>query len=278
MNLVGKIFIVLILVMSLVFMSFVIAVYATHRNWRDEEIKKSEALVKSKHDNDELKSEYEKLKKENEFLKNDREHTVAKALQQLKQEQEERKNLEKTQAAFERDQREAVATMKATQEAALQYRKELEDKRNQYADALKDRDNHFKEVVRLTDELHQAINEKELLRKRSDDLGKDLAKYKDAVRYLNVDINTYKEQMPPDVEAVVLATPGGKLVEISLGSDAGLRKGHQLHIVRLSGGQSTYVGRVEVVRTSTDRSVCTIDPKSQTSNVMVGDRVLSHLK
>ena len=35
MNLVGKIFIVLIFVMSLVFMAFSMAVYATHRNWRE---------------------------------------------------------------------------------------------------------------------------------------------------------------------------------------------------------------------------------------------------
>ena len=35
MNLVGKIFIISIAVMSLVFMSFALAVYATHKNWRD---------------------------------------------------------------------------------------------------------------------------------------------------------------------------------------------------------------------------------------------------
>ena len=35
MNLVGKIFVVLILVMSVVFMAFAMAVYATHRNWRE---------------------------------------------------------------------------------------------------------------------------------------------------------------------------------------------------------------------------------------------------
>ena len=36
MNLVGKIFTVLILVMSILFMGFAMMVYATHRNWRDE--------------------------------------------------------------------------------------------------------------------------------------------------------------------------------------------------------------------------------------------------
>ena len=35
MNLVGKIFVVVILVMSVVFMAFAMAVYATHRNWRE---------------------------------------------------------------------------------------------------------------------------------------------------------------------------------------------------------------------------------------------------
>ena len=38
MNLVGKIFIVLIFVMSILFMGFVVAVYATHTNWRDRVI------------------------------------------------------------------------------------------------------------------------------------------------------------------------------------------------------------------------------------------------
>ena len=36
MNLVGKIFVVCIFVMSMVFASFAIMVYATHTNWRDE--------------------------------------------------------------------------------------------------------------------------------------------------------------------------------------------------------------------------------------------------
>ena len=35
MNLVGKIFVVSILVMSVLFMAFAMAVYATHQNWRE---------------------------------------------------------------------------------------------------------------------------------------------------------------------------------------------------------------------------------------------------
>ena len=45
MNLVGKIFVVLIFVMSLVFMAFAMAVYATHRNWREEVTRPRERLA-----------------------------------------------------------------------------------------------------------------------------------------------------------------------------------------------------------------------------------------
>ena len=48
---------------------------------------------------------------------------------------------------------------------------------------------------------------------------------------------------------MITATPGAGLVEISLGSDQGLLKGHQLEVYRIGGGQSTYVGRIEVVQT-----------------------------
>ena len=44
MNLVGKIFIVLIFVMSILFMGFVVAVYATHTNWRDVVMKPETGL------------------------------------------------------------------------------------------------------------------------------------------------------------------------------------------------------------------------------------------
>ena len=57
----------------------------------------------------------------------------------------------------------------------------------------------------------------------------------------------------------------------------GIRKGHQLEIYRIAGGQNTYVGRVEVVQTSPDKSVCKVDPKFQNGNVMVGDRVASKI-
>jgi hypothetical protein len=288
MNLVGKIFVVLILVVSLVVMSFVMAVYATHKNWRDvvmndkptpdKELGLKFLLDKAEHDKADLQTLKTNLEKSLSDL------STAKQQERVKLEQEkdlalkERDSLRKDFAQLEKDSREAVEAMKVTQDNATAYRKQLEQLRTSILEAQKDRDEHFKEVVRKTDELHQAVNEKEVLKKKAEDLAKDLARAKDALRYFSVPWQTdYRTTTPPEVDAVVLATPGAGLVEISLGADAGLRKGHQLYIYRIAGGQSTYVGRLEVVKAAADKSVCKVDPKSQNSNVTVGDRVRSKL-
>ena len=80
------------------------------------------------------------------------------------------------------------------------------------------------------------------------------------------------------MDGIVTSVLEAGLIEISLGSDAGLRKGHQLQVYRINGGQSIYVGRVEVVKTDPSKSVCKIDPKFQNSNIMVNDRVASKIE
>ena len=50
-------------------------------------------------------------------------------------------------------------------------------------------------------------------------------------------------------DGVVLAVRGTDLVEISGGSDMGLRNGHKLEIVPMGGGSNAYVGRIEIIKT-----------------------------
>ena len=56
MNLVGKIFIVLILVMSVLFMGFAVAVYAAHTNWR-ERVKNPDSGLETQLKNQQLEVE-----------------------------------------------------------------------------------------------------------------------------------------------------------------------------------------------------------------------------
>lgn len=71
----------------------------------------------------------------------------------------------------------------------------------------------------------------------------------------------------------VLAFSNSGLVEISLGSDDGLKAGHQLYITR--GNQ--YVGRITIRSTGPDRAVGQIDSKTVRLKVEQGDKVSSRL-
>jgi hypothetical protein len=286
MNLVGKIFIVVIFVMSLVFMSLAMAVYAAHKNWRMVVMRTQEEHVPGTELG--LKYQLEEARTQNDILKNE----AAKAVKDLADERkaklaalsamqtkwqvdkEERANLEKNRADLEKARADDAAALSATQANATKYRKELDTQRTDLADARKDRDEHFKKVVELNDQLNQAVNEKELLRKRMNDLAKDLAKAEACLRHHGIDPNVdYASKSPPTVDGIVKFVGGDGIIEISLGSDQGVRKGHQLEVYR----KGAYVGRIEVLRTEPNKSACKIDPRYQNANVMEGDRVASKL-
>jgi len=292
MNLVGKIFVVLIFVMSLVFMSFAVAVYATHRNWREVVLLPREQVVPGKEiglkfqldeakvKNDGFKNELDKVTRERDAEKNARIDAVAKLENELKVRTKERNDRDRDLAALVQSERNAVALAKTAVDEAARKAKESAGLRTDVLQAQKDRDANFTEVQRLLDELNQAVNDRVQLQNRLTTLAQDLAKAKEALRYYDINENSdYKAKAPPRVDGVILSTPGAGLVEISLGSDDGLRKGHQLEVYRISGGASTYVGRIEVVKTAPNLSVCKLAPNfPQNSNIMKGDRVASKIE
>jgi len=292
MNLVGKIFVVVIFVLSLVFMSLAMAVYATHRNWREvvelpaDKVGAGKALglkyqlEQCKRDNEELKNQKDKLAKEYAAELELKQQALTKLENELDIARKERKSLEAGRAALEKEKSDAVAAMNATQKNATDYRQKLETQLAERVKIEQEADEHFKEIIRKTDELNQALNDKQQLLKRTTELAKDLAAAREALRWVGIDEKTdYKSAAPPKtLEGVVRSVNAAGLIEVSLGSDDGLRKGHTLEVYRTVGGQSTYVGRVEVVSVGPSKSVCKIDPKYQNSNVLENDRVRSQFE
>jgi hypothetical protein len=282
MNLVGKIFVVLIFVMSLVFMSLTIAMYAAHKNWREvamnEETAKGKPLGyyhqlrQEKTHTRELQDQLESIKNEREKAKKEHEQVLTKALSELDLKTRKCNDLEAGYATLQKKTSDAVAAMNATQASATKYREELEKSRTLIIEAQRDRDAIYKDVVKKTDALTQADSDQAQLKKKMEDLAKDYAKAKEALRWYSIDENSdYKSKTPPKVDGIVSEAPGGGVVVISIGSDSGLRKGHQLQVY----GSRGYVGRIEVIKTTPDKSVCKIDPNFQSSNMMKGDRVSS---
>ena len=270
-------------------MTMVLAVYATHTNWREEVLRPREQaavnklpglkfrLEDEKTRNQELKDQLEKLTQEKARELEAKVQALTKLENENSLMKDQINKLQQSVAKYDDSERKAVAALKATQEESAKFREEVEGLRSEAEKAQSDRDAHFREVVRLTDEMHQMINDTTELKNRNTTLSADLAKAREVLRHFDLNENTDISGAPPRVEGLVAAVMGGGMIEITIGADSGVQKGHKLDVFRVGTAGNKYVGRIEVLKTAPDKSVCKIIPSFQQSEVQKGDRVASKI-
>lgn len=279
MTLVGKIFTVLIFVMSIVFMSFSVMVFATHKNWKEYADNATPAAGQKLG----LKQQYEQL----EILKKAADAELEKSKNQLAEEQAARKaalaalqsqltaaegKLAAQQAEYDRllaDNTTSTQTAKDAQARLAALEKENDDRRAELRTVQKDLDDKFATVVALTDQLNQAESEKSLLGERNKEAAFQMAQMKMVMDANGLKIDSLVSHIPPKVDAVILEVSDKDLVEISIGSDDGIKIGHSMEVYR----GNTYLGRVVIRRTSGDRSVGQLLKELQRGQIKRGDRV-----
>jgi hypothetical protein len=248
MNLVGKIFVVLILVMSLVFMGFAVAVYATHKNWRDaiERTESSQVRLQS----------LEGL---------------------LTTARQERDQLQNESALLKQSERQAVQATKTAQDMLDAALARIDKLQTDIFEAYKERDTTFKNAVALTDQVIEKESEVERLKANKLSLLATMAQLKTAAEKLGVNINASVDHIPPRLDGKVLASRSNGLVEISLGSDDGIQRGHEAFISRDHAGQSKFVAKIEIVTTTPEKSVGKVIPSYKKGPIERGDRVVTKL-
>jgi myosin heavy subunit len=289
MNLLGKIFVVLILVMSLLFLGFSVAVYATHKNWKAvvfrtaTDVKPGEALG-LKFQLDESKAKVKDLTDQLTKLQQTVQTEDQARRAQLAKLETTRAELKKEYdqqvlelAGLKEGERRAVEAAQVAQELLNAKLAEIVQLRADIAQAFDDRDARFKEAVALTDKLHEAEGELVRLTANSQSLIRQVALYRTTAEKKGVDINEPSDNIPPKLDGVVLASRGNGLVEFSLGSDDGLRKGHQAYIYRKQKGQSKPVARIEVIEVRPDKSVGKVIPEFRFGPIERDDRVATRL-
>ena len=247
MNLVGKIFTVLILIMSVFFGAITIAVYATHRNWRDvvmndgttpgKELGLKKQLEQKENRNQELRDQKAKLEGDLTAERKNAEQARSKLETELAVLKANHADLVAQDDALVKSERDAVAGMKTAHDTLAVLRSEVDRLRTDITQAQTQRDSSFKEVVRLTEENHAALAEVERLKERNVTVSADLAQAEAVLRHNKLSKDTPITDTPPEVEGLVLAVPQQDLIEISIGSDDGLRAGHKLQVVRMQGGR-----------------------------------------
>jgi hypothetical protein len=117
-----------------------------------------------------------------------------------------------------------------------------------------------------------------VLKKQTEALAKAVQATRDAIKYSKMDSPVQKENFPSgEVNGDVkeLSESGAKII-ISVGNEAGLQKGHKLHLYRLK-PKPTYLGTVEIEAVGSKESTGKLVHKLPGTTVQKGDLVTSHL-
>ena len=280
MNFLGKVFVVLILLMSIMFMALSIAVYATHKNWQEvavgpnglqtqlQQARTEYDQARSQHNRrvEELTAEIEstgqqvrKLEAERVALV-DRNVSIQTELDQLKQER-----------------RDATAAVASTQANNDRLAAEVTDLRQQIRTTEQLRDRLFGETLAATEEMHQTAGQLVSATERSQQLTEQVAGMTTVMRESGLDPATDPNAVVPNVDGFVSQirrTSGGQFVEVTIGADDGLKAGHTVEVYR--GGR--YLGRIEILRTSPDKAVGRVVRGFQQGQIQEGDRVATRLR
>lgn len=277
MTLLGKVFTTLILVMSVMFMSFAIVVYATHVNWK--------ALVKGPEGlESKVQAAQDRIKQLQ--LELDRSKTTLAAEQAAR-----RTVLASLRTKLDVANQELVdkvreydillatkenlsQTVETSSQTLLALQTEVANVRKSIMDAIDDRNVVFDQVVSLTDTKTGLEGARDRLTERNAELLADVTK---AVGHLNKFGIRLGDDLPteaPKRNGFVTKVSDRNLIEISLGDDDGVREGHELYVYR--GG--TFLGRAVIRRTSADFAVAEIIQEFNKSVLIrKGDRVSTKL-
>lgn len=286
MNLVGKIFVVLIFVLSLVLMSLTLTVYVTHTNWRlvadNNDTSQGipmgykQQLEAANAENEELRVQNDELKEQIDTEMENRRKALAGLETTLAAQKEELVKLQEEIDKSRESIRTSIANVKASQDRANQLTEENTNIRDQVAKLVLERDKEVKKNVEMTDKLNEVQREIGDLQKRSESLASELAAAKQVMSYLNIkpDVQYYASMSAPSglMGRVLAVNTDRKMVEISVGSDDGVREGHQFDVQTADG--SGYVGRINVVEVQPDRAVCNNVPGYDNGVYAPGNRVL----
>ncbi len=168
----------------------------------------------------------------------------------------------------------SVAALDASQQNLARLTSEVEKLRGEIRDTQSERDKQFDQVVKLTDQIHQAQGELKRLDERNVQLAGQVAQQNNVLSAFGLSKDTPVDGLPPQARGKVLAVNQDNMLEVSLGSDDGLRVGHTLEIFR----GSNYLGRVQVLRADTDRAVGKILPGFKKGAIQKGDDVATRFK
>jgi hypothetical protein len=272
-NVLGKIFVFALFVMSLVLMTFAIAVYSSHTNWQARAKKTQEDLDKSKSEALKSKQEAERMAEYVAASEAARDQVIAKFQQAIVEKDKELTDLrDKRNGKLEEMQSELMKLASAEEDLtrAREELKQLQDEARKKQELV---DQQVQRAAQLAAQLHEKESFLAIANERKTQLEKQVAQARLLLKQSGLSIDSLPKDRVPKVDGVVMAVLGNS-IEVSLGGDDGLQAGHEIEVYR----NDEYLGRAIVKTVKPDRAVAVLMKEYTRGIVQRGDKVTTRLK
>jgi hypothetical protein len=281
MTFVGKILVLVITALSLVFLGVSTVVFTTATNWKAETDKQKKAVQKLQVDTNDLKSQIAGL--EQQRAATDAAHKAA-----VKEQENKIAGLQADIDQARKDKEQSVTALEVAQQSsktaldeAAAFKQETDLLREQKA-AVEKQANEFKlRQTELNDKIRELSRMLETATNNNKDLRDRVARFQTLLRRngLSDDITTVKgTETPPAVEGQVARVENNNSLELTIGSDDGLVPGHELYVFRTT-PRPEYLGKVKVISVDPDQSVArVIGATVQGKRIKEGDIVSSTIR
>ena len=280
MTLVGKILTFLILIMSMVFMTFTLATYATHRNWRDMvmgangqpglqiQLDNAKKLLQS------AEEEKEALQLKLQLERASRAETLASKETRVNELTSELTALTTKYDTMEIEHRKSIEAANVATSNMDKSKNELDTLRDDYQFVVKDKTEARVAATAANDLALKTQGQLNIREKDVDalrgQLSETILKVDQARTGVGVGGTRIAGTATVERDGRVTAIGKDDLVVVSIGSDEGLTEGDTLEVWRENG---SYIGRLVVVETRTDTSAARIVPDYLQGTIRRGDSV-----
>jgi len=278
----GKLLVVAITMLAMVFLGLTTVVMMTAENWKDKALAETKKLGDARSELTKAENAAAELSKELTLLKQghtgeiaQKDQTIADLEARIKDKEAEYQRVNTALSVAQEN-----ATLSSTESTSRvdetdSLRVSLKSAQDQ-ANSLKLQEKDLnQQIVSLTKQLEAARNTNERLRDEVATLSSTLS-----TAGLSTDVRNVKALAnPPAVEGLVSRVDAtSNHVELSIGSDDGLVPGHELFVFRRS-PNAQFVGKIRIIAADPERAVATVVGKTYLgTKVTEGDVVSTSIK
>ena len=272
-NVLGKIFVFGVFVMSLMLMSFAVAIYSSHVNWQEVAKKKQEDLDKLKTEETSLNQEITRLTANIATSEAARDQVIAKFQQALIEKDKELKTLKDARDDKLTEMQKKIADLATVEADLTRAREEVTKLQAEVRDKQQKVDSQVTRAAEIAGQLHEKESFLEIANERKAQLEKQVAQARLLLKQNGLSLDSLPKDRVPTMNGVVMAV-ADDAIEVSLGFDDGLQTGHQIEVYR----NDEYLGRAIVKSVKPDRAIAVLVREYSRGIVQRGDKVTTRLK